>query len=248
MVKETTSNYLNGYVTRDDYPVGAFWSWNFTGLNPETGYPEFDFGDLSAYSTDQVKSDPSKYLVYSGRRNPIVSGGFGTSLSLYNFSFRASFAFNLGAKKRLRAVYSSNAVSNGPAYYENLPSEFATHWRKPGDEKTINNPGFMRPTDGYSPYSYSYPWGGTGNMYTMWDNSAQRVVSADFLRCRTLSLGYTVPSALVSKVGIRGLSLNMNVNNPFVIKNHKLKKQDPETGSTSIPLLPSYNFSINISL
>lgn len=247
MVSDSYTKYLSGIVTRDDYPVGAFWSWNFTGLNSETGYPEYDFGDISGYSSAELKSDPSKFLTYSGRRNPIVSGGLSTSLSLFNFSVRASFAFNLGAKKRLRAVYSSNAVSNGPAYYENLPSEFVTHWRKTGDEKITNKPGFMRSNSGYSPYYYTTPVGSV-NMYSMWDQSEQRVVNADFLRCRTLSLGYTVPAEFLSKMKVRGLSFNLNVNNPFVIKNYKLKKQDPETGSSSIPLLPSYNFSINISL
>lgn len=129
-----------------------------------------------------MKEDPTKFLEYSGRRNPVVTGGLSTRLAFYNFTLRASFAYNLGAKMRLRSVYSSQLAVSSPSHYENVSAEFVTHWRKPGDEKFTNNPGFVKPGGSYM---YTHP-AGTESLYTMWDEANHRVVSGDFLRCRSL--------------------------------------------------------------
>lgn len=238
------SDYIDGTVVLNDYPVGGFWSWRYKGLTHEEGIPVFDYDGGMGYTNAEMKEDPTKFLVYSGRTNPIMTGGLTTRLTWRQFMLRASFAYNLGAKVRIRPVYSSSLALNVPEYYENVPSQFVTHWRKPGDEAFTDNPGFLRP--GKSAM-YDHP-GGSESFYTMWDNSDFRVVSGDFLRCRTISLSYTLPRSLVSKWGMKGMMLEVSGNDLFLVKSSKLSKQDPETSSTAIPQLPSYNFTLNISL
>lgn len=236
--------YLDGTVVLDDYAVSSFWSWKFKGLTHEDGLPIFEYDSGNGYTNVEMKEDPTKFLEYSGRRNPVVTGGLSTRLTFYDFTLRASFAYNLGAKMRLRSVYSSQLAVSSPNHYENVSAEFVTHWRKPGDEKFTNNPGFVKPGGAYM---YTHP-AGTESLYSMWDEANHRVVSGDFLRCRSLGLSYAFPKSVVSRIGLQGLTVELSGNDLFVIANKRLRNQDPETSSTSVPKLPSYNFTINISL
>ena len=204
----------------------------------------FDYDGGAGYTNAEMKEDPSKFLVYSGRTNPIMTGGLTTRLTWKQFMLRASFAYNLGAKVRIRPVYSSSLALNVPEYYENVTSAFVTHWRKPGDEKFTDNPGFLRP--GKSAM-YDHP-GGSESFYTMWDDSDFRVVSGDFLRCRSIGLSYNLPQEWLSRWGVKGMMIELSGNDLFLIKSKKLDKQDPETSSSEIPRLPSYSFTLNISL
>ena len=72
--------------------------------------------------------------------------------------------------------------------------------------------------------------------------------SADFMRCKSMTLTYKVPNKIVSKMKLSFLSFSLTGSDLFVLKNKRLDKEDPETGSMNVPLLPSYNFSINLSL
>ena len=237
-------SYLNGYSAFSGYSVGSFWSWNFKELG-SNGMPIFDLGENTSYTKEELRSDPMKYLVHSGSKNPDIVGGFNVNLSYRNLSFNSSFAFALGAMKRLRTVYQKGQYTvTVPKFDANLPVEFVEHWRKSGDENTTNKPGFLRPTESAS---CIHP-GGTSNIYEMWDASQHRVVSADFMRCKSMTLTYKVPEKILSNVKLSFLSFSLTGTNLFVIKNKRLHKEDPEAGSMNVPILPSYNFSINLNL
>ena len=94
---------------------------------------------------------------------------------------------------------------------------------------------------------YVHP-AGTESMYTMWDEGNHRVVSGDFLRCRSIGLNYSFPKSVASRLGLNGLTMELSGNDLFVIANKRLRNQDPETSSSAVPRQPSYNFTINISL
>lgn len=236
--------YLDGTVVLDDYAVSSFWSWKYKGLTHEEGLPIFEYDSGNGYTNTEMKEDPTKFLEYSGRRNPLVTGGISTRLAVYNFTLRASFAFNLGAKIRLRPVYASRMALSSPSHYENVPAEFVTHWRQPGDEEFTDNPGFVKPGNSYM---YTHP-AGTESLYTMWDEGNHRVVSGDFLRCRSIGLNYSFPKRIASRLGLQGLTMELSGNDLFVVANKRLRNQDPETSSSAVPRQPSYNFTINISL
>ncbi len=242
VLRESYTNYLAGRVAHPDKPVGSFWSWDFKGLG-EDGLPIFDFAEDKGYTKDELVADPTKYLVYSGSKNPDVTGGIRTNISYRAFSFSAAFAYALGAKRRLATVYrSSSTYTKVPVFDANLPSDFIEHWRKAGDENHTNNPGFLRP--GLNAY-YTTP-GGNKGMYQMWDESQYRVVSANFLRCKSMTLSYRVPSKVLSKMKLSSMALSVTGTDLFVLKDKRLRKQDPESSYAKVPLLPSYSVSINV--
>jgi len=70
------------------------------------------------------------------------------------------------------------------------------------------------------------------------------VRSADFIRIRTITLGYLLPADLATKIKARNLKLRFQINNPRSLWiRQKDVHVDPETGGA--PLQTSFVFGIN---
>ena len=59
--------------------------------------------------------------------------------------------------------------------------------------------------------------------------SNRYIEDGSFIRCKTISLGYTIPEKITSKIRIHSLRIYGNVSNAFLIT--KYKGMDPEIGS-----------------
>lgn len=81
----------------------------------------------------------------------------------------------------------------------------------------------------------------------------------DFLRVRTISLGYNFANETLNRAGIKNLRLFAQVYNPFIITGYK--GQDPEVNSNrnnsniaigvdnrAVPQPRTYTFGLNVSL
>lgn len=253
MDKYIVSQYLNGSLVKNGRSLNSFYSYRFGGLN-ENGEATF----LGIYAKDEegnviISSQEealNSALVYNGRREPLFSGGLSTSIMLYNFTLNASFAMQFGSKIRLNNLYVDNNRLPSPS--KNMSDEFVDRWRKPGDEKHTDIPKLT--DERLTPPGLYYHNGGAAtigdNVYDFYNNSDLRVVSGSFLRCRSLSLAYYVPSTMLKHVHLRGASLSFSVSNPFVIKAKGLKGRDPEQvtlGSGSIPPQKNFSFSLNVT-
>ncbi len=243
----TYTDYLVGNAFESGKPVNAIYSWKFTGLDPQYGYATF--AHTSRVQGDVEKmDDPKQYLVYSGQKDPKISGGFTTSLRYKNLTLNANFAYSFGNVKRLNFLYEGKFMMPSPQ--DNLHSDLLKRWKKPGDEAKTNIPGFV--LDGTSEYNLYVPIPSTVtlNSYDMYNYSDIRVVKGDFLRCRNLSVSYVVPSKFVQNLGLSTASCTFNVTNPLTICSSKFRGQDPEqegTGGTALPIIKTYTFSLNIS-
>ncbi|MEY8592549.1 SusC/RagA family TonB-linked outer membrane protein [Butyricimonas hominis] len=238
------SEYLSGSssrVLKKGYPISAIWSFSFAGLDPETGYPTFNYMDFE--ETDS-KMDPTEYLVYSGQTDPYFTGGLNTRLRYKDVSFGADFSVLLGGKKRLPSLYSGERGSVFmPDPFINVDKEIAKRWREPGDENKTKVPAIYTSSN-FSDYWVKRPDGGSSNMYEMWDKSDFRVVSASFLRCTQMSLTWRVSGEWCKKLYLTNLSISAYVNNVFVIASKKFNGFDPELGNSVMPR--TYSLGINI--
>jgi TonB-linked SusC/RagA family outer membrane protein len=72
------------------------------------------------------------------------------------------------------------------------------------------------------------------------------VTNASYLRLRTLSLAYNIPTALLSKVKINNLKLYATANNLFTITDYK--SYSPENNPNDFPDTKSFTFGLNIGL
>ena len=86
--------------------------------------------------------------------------------------------------------------------------------------------------------------------YTMYDYSNARVVSANYLKCSSLSLTYEFGEKMLSRVGMARLALTLSGTNLFTLSSSKLKGQTPTQGGFSEIQLserPTYTFGLSVS-
>lgn len=240
------NNYLSGNSSRPlkkGYPLAAFWSFKFKGLDPETGYPLFEGIDNDAkesYGSQDV--DPTSFLVYSGSSEPVFDGGLNTRLRWKNFQFGADFAVSLGAKKRLPNPYSMFTNGKIPSPFSNVSKMLNDRWKQPGDELITHIPAVY--TSIVDLYNLYLPNGLYMSRYDMWAQSDVMVADASFLRCTQLQFSYHFPRAICQKIGLGNITLNANVNNLFVIASKKWNGYDPELGNSITPKVYSLGLSV----
>lgn len=237
----TLDNYLQGTpskVLKKGYPLSAFWSYSYKGLNPENGLPEFNLLDVEE---DEFSGDYSDLLVYSGQSEPDFTGGLTTRLRWKGFTLGMDFALVLGAKKRLPNPYPHQG--HIPDSHTNLDRDLLKCWKNPGDEKSTDFPALYR---GSMSSDVPVPHIGTLDGIDVWSNSDIRVANASFLRCQQLSLNWKVSTNWCEKIGMKNLTVNATLNNVFVICSKKFNGFDPELDNSVQPKI--FSFGVNIGL
>lgn len=240
----TIDKFLEGSIYMKGFPVDGFYSYRFDGLDKQ-GLPTFEYIENQ---TGSYYEQLQKALVYEGNRLPKFYGGFGTEFRYADFTLSANFSYKAGHKIRLLNLYNDN--QSMPMPHQNMSAEFNNRWQSPGDEANTAIPGLSNETltgwnKGISsyvvPYGKSYWW--------MYDNSDERTVKGDYIRWQSLTLAYKLPDKILSRIGVNNVRIAAQVQNLAVWAfDKKLKGQDPEqVRGVGMPVLPSYNLSLNFS-
>lgn len=252
------SNFLNGSVVVKDKAINTFYSYRFLGLSPVDGGPLFDdYEDRQQELSGLTKYETFiKVLSPSGRREPYMSGGFNTTLRYKNLRMSATFAYSLGAKTRLFRMFDDELI----APEKNLRREYLNRWKNPGDEKHTNIPAIIGQNNYDAFFRYNRHWCQyadklniqqfAASPWTMYDYSDLRVVSANYLKCSSLSVTYEFGEQILPKLKMSRLALTLSGTNLFTICSKKLKGQTPTQGGFSEIQLsdrPTYSFSLNVS-
>ena len=143
------------------------------------------------------------------RRNttnlPLFTGGINLGANYKNFDLAVLIQGAAGAEQ---FILNSEAGNIG-----NFTEEtYLNRW-------TIDNPSSVHPRIA----NRNDQWYSTNNTYWL--------RSTDYIRLKNIELGYTVPSALISKIGLSNLRMYVNGFNMFTLD--KLKLFDPETDSAT---------------
>ena len=234
-----------GIVSDRDMIVPDTEAARAAGLTPGTTMKEYDFF-YKAYGLTEgqpwiVDKDGNGTFDSNDRsiisRDPDWTGSFTSNLSWKNFDFSFSLYakvgykvysnflneyWNLGDRGRMRldgdwyipagTLLNCDGV-NADGTYINPVYQTTTHY---GDMPFPNNGGSS---------------GGVGRQAEFWD-MAKCVTNASFLKVKNITLGYTFPKNIISKVGCKHLRLYVTVTNPFVIT--KYKGFDPEWADTAL--------------
>lgn len=223
---------LSGNITTQGASVGTFYSYQMTGLSPVNGYPLFLNKEGNAVYGITAETGA---LVQSGNFNPDVVGGLDSRVSYKGFQATVGLSFGLGSSARLPALYRQlNSVFNP---IENVTRELNDRWKQPGDEAYTNIPAFFDYRNAGDSFSFQQ----------YYDKSDVRVAKTDFMRLRNVSIGYSVPSELLRRYKVQGLSFRLQGNNLYTWARKEWNNLDPETPSANIPILPSYSFSLNLT-
>lgn len=233
-----------GNISKDGYPVSSFWAFKFTGLNSEHGGPEFDLSGMEpGYSRDATM-----YMEWAGKLEPDFTGGINFSLRYKTLSLTSGLYLSTGNQTFL-ASPTNGMIQTIPSEYVNMSTEWLDRWRKPGDEEFTTVPALPSMADNANPIRTPSFFGeSTTNLYPyeMYAYSTARVVDAWYLRCNTINVTYTFPEKYLPK-GLKALSMNASLTNPFTIYSNDFKGRDPEVAMGNQPQSRTITFGVNIS-
>lgn len=199
----------------------------YAGVNPANGNAQYQKRDKSV---TMVFSPNDK--VYQGTSDAPWFGGITSSWSYKGFDLSAQLNFFLN---RVQYNNDKNNVTNPTYFYDNLWVEVLKEWRNPGDITNIPRPSLGATTLGpANPYQ-------TETTFFLED--------ASFWRLRNVTLGYTFPSKMLSKAGIRSARIFVQGQNWWTAT--KFQSFDPETTGASLvgaqyPALVQTTVGLNI--
>lgn len=227
----TLEDYLSGSAVVDGRPYSTFYSYEFAGLEQEYGQPTFNKLDQT------VVDSPLDFLVESGKLTPDFSGGLNMSFRYKNLTLYTLFAVQWGGYGRLPNLYPTMSLDSGlPLPQDNVSKKLINRWRKPGDDTIYPS----LPGTGFEPITLptiaqetnATATGLRYSSYALYNQSNIRVAKTDFIRCRSISLGYDFRGDWMQRAGVNYLRVSASMTNPFVwAMDKKWDGLDPETGN-----------------
>jgi TonB-linked SusC/RagA family outer membrane protein len=190
--KLSTDNPIEGtfQITQVGKPIYQFYMKEFAGVDPETGEALYYKNATGDETTTNWNEASKRYL---GDANPKFFGSFSTSLDAYGFDFNVQFNYSAGSK-----IYGNNLrydENNGGSFYENYINYiYDNRWRQPGDHASV-------------------PKLSTANGNNT--ASSRFLMCGDYLKLRSLTVGYTLPRQLTSRIGISKARVFMEAENLY---------------------------------
>ena len=187
-----------------------------------------------------VADDASLYEL--GSATPDWIGGFTFNFRFKNFDASAQFAYQLGGKffstEYGNGIYKSGSVS----VTSEMPSTDLI-----GKTFGENN------TDAYFPIQW---WNATyydGATFGSWKYTDMALFSATYVKCKNISVGYTVPKSLLNKVNMSSMRIYASADNLFYVSSKK--GVDPsmsllggfEVGQYVYPNMRTFSLGVNIN-
>lgn len=214
-------------------PIDTYYIREWAGVNPENGAPMwYKLDENGNKVTTSNYSEAQRFKV--GTSNPKLFGGFSTSLSWKNLDMSANFGYSIGGHIY---NYSRQEYDSDGTYTDRNQMKLQkgwSRWQKPGDIAT-------HPVAKYNNQD-------KGNLV-----SSRFLEKSDYLKLRSLSIGYTVP---MKQYGIQSLRISLTGENLFTITDYS--GVDPElpasggsvmgtTGPGVYPSVRKYMLGLNVS-
>ncbi len=254
----------SGLVTRVGDPISFFRLARYAGIDAQGGYPLIEEMDLTVFAeTGQrvptgniipaTRSDMEVHLFDNTDKTalPTYFGGFNSNFSYKGVELAAYFSFSGGNYIFDEAEYDQTTIGN-PVLRADM---FNNTW-------TPENPNADYPLlNANRRYDIV---GGPANQRFDWRRTGQRtdnfLKKADYIRLRSLSLGYRFPRSILDKINIQNLRVYVMANNLWTISG--FDGYDPEVVSTSggfqsrnigqgwvgiqIPQVKTFSFGVNL--
>lgn len=202
-IKKLSTDYpIEGtyQITEVGKPIYQFFMKEYAGVDPETGdalwyrygsNDEIPAGADANETTNNYNKAGKRYL---GSSNPKWQGGINTSLAAYGFDLNLQMNYSLGGK-----IYGNNLrydAQLGESFYEAFINYvYDNRWQKPGD---ITNVPALQTNGSYANKA-----------------SSRFLMSGNYFKIRSLSLGYSLPKSIVSKAYLNKVRVFMEAENLY---------------------------------
>jgi len=163
----------------EGHPIGEFYSYHFAGVDPANGNALFTDLDADGNVIGTTTDPSSEDRMYIGSPHPDYYGGFRNNLRFAGFDLTAFFQYSQG-----------NSMFNGMREYSDAGGYFYDNkFADVGlDYWTPENTGASKPRPSY--------WGQSGSR----EESDRWLEDASYIRLQEVTLGYTLPSSLSSRL------------------------------------------------
>lgn len=179
----------------------------YAGVDPDTGkalyYVDPDNGDYTKTSNYEEAQQADQ-----GTTLPKVYGGLGTSVRFYGFDFSLQLSYQLGGKYYDGAYQEYMHNGNSGMQGTNWSTDIRKAW-------TPDNRYTDVPRLSASDASYQ-------------QDSSRFLVSSDYLSLNNITLGYTIPKRLTSKLGLSHCRVYLTADNVALLSARK--GLDPRLG------------------
>ena len=208
------------HILKEGEPIGVFYGWKFLGVysRDEDNVNDVRFGSTSGkpfkggdpiwddLNNDNVINDDDKQVI--GNAQPLFAGGLNNDFSYKNFSLNVFLQFCYG-----NDIYSHlNNMRNWVFAYNNVSTDALNRWREQGD--VTNYPAPIRNDPMRNEYlRVSDRW----------------VEDGSYMRLKNLTLSYTIPSDITSRVGVSRLRAYVTGQNLLTFTHYTA--YDPEVNS-----------------
>lgn len=221
-------------------PRRGIFSTKFAGLD-HRGIPTFfDQEGEQVYEYDlQERDNLKEVLKYEGPAEPLGAGGLTNQFTYKNFSLNVLLSFKYGYKIRLDDAFS-------PTYtdFSSFSKAFVNRWVVNGDEEVTNVPSILsrKIVYGNNPEYLS--------AYDLYNKSDVRIANGDYVRLKTIRLGWQMPSRISKKFGSENTVISLEAQNMALLySDSRLNGQDPEffaSGGVALPQPRQFTLSVNV--
>lgn len=246
----TDASIAPNIIIRQGESLNSLFGFEYWGVNPSNGFPvyykadgtlvqgnpatqtytTFDPANTSAPGTASSLVQADKKLI--GNTIPTYFGGISSNLVYKNFDLNFIFRFSGGNK-----IFNATRRELMNLNFNNNSTEILGRWQSP------SNPG-----DGWTPILYA----GGNNFVNQANNATTRFVEdGDFISLDNLSLGYSLPKLLLSKVKIDSFRIFVQGQNLFMITKYKGLDPEMETAGVDLngtPRARIFSMGINVKL
>ncbi len=211
-------------ITQPGYAVGTLYVTRTAGIDAATGRRIFvNAAGRNVYYQHIAPAGQQRFMYADGttapsvssadaapykNTNPQYSGGWENTFRFKNFELNALFTYQLG----FYVYYGSRAGLHDQRFWNN-ESDILNRWTKAGDA----NAAFPKVIAGDNISN--------GSSFPLDIN----VFKGDFVKLRSLTLGYSLPKTLLEKIKISSVRLYVAGNNLLIMT--KYPGPDPETSS-----------------
>lgn len=230
----STGGLENPSITKPGYPIGMLFVTQTAGVDPATGRrifinkagqqvffqhvaPAGQFRFANANGTSASAVSAADAVVYKNT-NPKFFGGFDNTVRFKDFELNFLFTYQWGSY----IYYGTNAGLRDQRFWNNS-TDVTRRWTKAGDVTDIPKLVFG---DNVS----------NGSSFPLDIN----VFKADFIKLRTITLGYNLPKSLAGKLKMTNARFYVAGNNLLIITDYP--GPDPEVSSN---LNGSSNFGVD---
>jgi TonB-dependent starch-binding outer membrane protein SusC len=236
------SQYNRDWVRlQEGSPMYSFWLYKQLYVDPQTGNAVYD----DSKTNDGTITTDDRQIV--GNAWPKFFGGFGNALTYKGFDINIYFTFSYGNKVlNMNRFFMEHGGARDDGSY--ITWSYDKHqlkrWQKEGDITDVPRLTTKTNSDGSKNYSYQ---------------SSRLMEDGSFLRLSNITIGYTLPYSLTSKINLNTVRIYATGTNLWLLT--KYLGPDPEINVASaqsgatvqgldfavIPQPRTYQLGINIS-